>query len=229
MRKSLEELAKSKNIEFDKLDCASRKEILSKLLREYGGTRYFDNSKFFNDLKFVYCLVYQLKGLDQKITDNVLSFMSNLLADEDRDEIIFLPHFCKVKDKECVFFVSVRVYRSHNDRGYNVITGELIKRIEIKKFMKLCSEISRDVKTDKEFTKEYNSYFINFRVQEAKVSKRIPRRIFNIIKNVELMVKKLNTSVKCIKKTTQKQNLQTQLELLKVQMVLIEKQLESLN
>lgn len=229
MGKSLEELAKSKKIEFDKLDCASREEILRELLREYGGTRYFDNSKFFNDLKFVYCLVYQLKGLEQKITDNVLSFMSNLLSDEDGNEIIFLPHFCKVKDKEYVFFVSVRIYRHPNDRGYNVITGELIKRIETEKFMKLWLEISRNIKTNKKFTKEYNSYFTNFRIQETKVFKRRPERIFNIIKSVKLVVKKLNTSVKCIKKTTQKQNLQTQLELLKLQMVLVEKQLESLN
>lgn len=216
MGKSLEELAKSKNIEFDKLDCASRKEILCKLLREYGGTRYFDNSKFFNDLKFVYCLVYQLKGLDQKITDNVLSFMSSLLSDEDGNEIIFLPHFCKVKDKEYVFFVSVRVYHHPNGRWYNVIIGELIKRIEIEKFMKLWLEISRDLKADKKFTKEYNSYFTNFRMQEAKVFKRKPERIFNIIKSVELGVKKLNTSVKCIKKNYTKTKSANTIRIIKV-------------
>ena len=63
---SLEELAKSKNIEFNKLDYDSRKETLNQLLKEYANTKYFNNSSFFDDLKFVYSLIYQIEDLDQR-------------------------------------------------------------------------------------------------------------------------------------------------------------------
>lgn len=246
MGKSLEELAKSKNIEFDKLDYDSRKEALNELLREYGGTRYFDNSKFFNDLKFVYGLIYQIDGVDQKINDIILPFISNLMSYEGNEQVIFLPYFYKVKDKEYVFFVSIRVCHCHNGRGCNVIVGEAIRRLERTEFLELCLEISEDLKKNQKFTKEYKPNFTDFTPYEAKISKRRPTKIFNIIKNVYLVVKKLNTPAKPKKEkysynyvcnyhsqndreNQQKQNLQTQLELLKLQIALVEKQLESLN
>lgn len=234
---SLEELAKSKNIEFNKLDYASRKDTLNKLLEEYKNTKYFDNLRFFDDLKFVYSLIYQIDGIDQKINDAILPFISNLLSYEE-EQAIFLPYFYKVKDKEYVFFVSIRVCRCHNGRGYNVIVGEAIRRLEKIELLKLYLEISEDLEKNQELTKEYKPNFIDFIPDEVKISKRRPTRIFSIIKNIYLVVKKLNTPAKPKKekhssqydrKNQQKQDLQTQLELLKLQIALIEKQLESLN
>lgn len=227
---SLEELAKSKNIEFDKLDYASRKETLSQLLKEYSNTKYFNNSRFFNDLKFVYSLIYKIEGLDQKMNDTFLLFISSLISYKE-EQCIFLPYFYRVKDKEYVFFVSIRVYRCRNGRGCNVVTGEVIKRLERTKFLKLCLEISKDLEKNQKFTKEYKPNFTNFTPHEVKISKRRPIKIFNIIKNVYLIVKKLNTPAKPQKsrENEQKQTLQTQLELLKLQIALVEKQLESLN
>ena len=211
---SLEELAKSKHIEFNKLDYASRKETLSELLEEYKDTKYFDNSKFFDDLKFVYSLIYQVEDLDQKMNDTFLPFIINLMSYEEKEQCIFLPYFYKVKDKEYVFFVSIRVCRCRNGRGCKVIVGEAIRRLERTEFLELCLEISEDLKKNQEFTKKYKPNFTDFTPYEVKINKRRPTKIFNIIKNVYLVVKKLNTPVKCIKKPTQKQNLQTQLELL---------------
>lgn len=240
---SLEELARSKNIEFDKLDYDSRKETLSQLLNEYSNTKYFNNSRFFDDLKFVYSLIYQIEGLDQKMNDTFLPLISSLMSYEE-EQCIFLPYFYRVKDKEYVFFVSIRVYRCRNGRGCNVATGEVIKRLERKKFLDLCLEISKDLEKNQKLTKEYKPKFTNFTPNEIKISKRRPTKIFNIIKNVYLVVKKLNTPVKPKKEkysydydyhsynnkeNEQKQNLQTQLELLKLQIALVEKQLESLN
>ncbi len=240
---SLEELARSKNIEFDKLDYDSRKETLSQLLNEYSNTKYFNNSRFFDDLKFVYSLIYQIENLDQKMNDTFLLFISSLMSYE-KEELIFLPYFYKVKDKEYVFFVSIRVYRCRNGRGCNVATGEVIKRLEKTKFLDLCLEMSKDLKKNQKLTKEYKPNFTNFTPHEVKISKRRPTKIFNIIKNVYLVVKKLNTPVKPKKEkysynydyrphnnkeNEQKQTLQTQLELLKLQIALVEKQLESLN
>lgn len=243
---SLEKLAKSKNIEFNKLDYASRKETLNKLLEEYKNTKYFDNFRFFDDLKFVYGLIYQIDGVDQKINDIILPFISNLMSYEGKEQVIFLPYFYKVKDKEYVFFVSIRVCRCHNGRGCNVIVGEAIRRLERTEFLELCLEISEDLKKNQKLTKEYKPNFTDFTPYEAKISKRRPTKIFNIIKNIYLVVKKLNTPAKPKKEkysynyvcnyhsqnnreNQQKQNLQTQLELLKLQIALVEKQLESLN
>ena len=241
---SLEELAKSKHIEFNKLDYVSRKETLSQLLEEYKDTKYFDNSKFFEDLKFIYSLIYQIDGATQKINDTILPFMSSLISDKDGKQLIFLPYFYRTKDNEYVFFVSIRVHKCSNGRGYNVIVGEVIKRLEKTKFLELCLEISKDLEKNQKFTKEYKPNFTNFTPHEVKVSKRRPSKIFNIIKNVYLVVKKLNTPVKPKKEkysynydyrphnnkeNEQKQTLQTQLELLKLQIALVEKQLESLN
>lgn len=240
---SLEELARSKNIEFDKLDYDSRKETLSQLLNEYSNTKYFNNSRFFDDLKFVYSLIYQIEGLDQKMNDTFLPLISSLMSYEE-EQCIFLPYFYRVKDKEYVFFVSIRVYRCRNGRGCNVATGEVIKRLEKKKFLDLCLEISKDLEKNQKFTKEYKPNFTNFTPNEVKISKRRPTKIFNIIKNIYLVVKKLNTPVKPKKEkysynydyrphnnkeNEQRQTLQTQLELLKLQIALVEKQLESLN
>ena len=240
---NLEELAKSKNIEFDKLDYDSRKETLSQLLNEYSNTKYFNNSRFFDDLKFVYSLIYQIEGLDQKMNDTFLPLISSLMSYEE-EQCIFLPYFYRVKDKEYVFFVSIRVYRCRNGRGCNVATGEVIKRLEKTKFLELCLEISKDLEKNQKFTKEYKPKFTNFTPPEVKISKRRPTKIFNIIKNVYLVVKKLNTPAKPKKEkysynyeyhsynnkeNEQKQTLQTQLELLKLQIALVEKQLESLN
>lgn len=225
---SLEELARSKNIEFDKLDYDSRKETLSQLLNEYSNTKYFNNSRFFDDLKFVYSLIYQIEGLDQKMNDTFLPLISSLMSYEE-EQCIFLPYFYRVKDKEYVFFVSIRVYRCRNGRGCNVATGEVIKRLEKTKFLELCLEISKDLEKNQKFTKEYKPRFTNFTPHEVKISKRRPTKIFNIIKNVYLVVKKLNTPIKPKEENEQKQTLQTQLELLKLQIALVEKQLESLN
>lgn len=241
---SLEELARSKNIAFDKLDYASRKETLSQLLEEYKDTKYFDNSKFFDDLKFVYSLIYQIEGLDQKTNDTFLPFISSLMSYEEKEQCIFLPYFYKVKDKEYVFFVSIRVYKCSNGRGCNVVTGEVIKRLEKEEFLELCLDMSKDLKKNQKLTKEYKPNFTDFTAYEVKISKRRPAKIFNIIKNVYLVVKKLNTPVKPKKEkysynydyrphnnkeNEQKQTLQVQLELLKLQTALVEKQLESLN
>lgn len=241
---SLEELAKSKNIEFSKLDYASRKETLSKLLEEYKDTKYFDNSKFFDDLKFVYSLIYQIDGANQKINDTLLPFISSLVSAKDGNQAIFLPCFYRTKDNEYVFFVSIRVNKCSNGRGYNVIVGELLKRLEREEFLKICLEMSRDLEKNGKLTKDYKIDFTDFTPYEVKVSKRRPIKIFNIIRNVYLAVKKLNTPIKPKKEkysynydyrpqnrreNEQKQNLQTQLELLKLQIALVEKQLESLN
>lgn len=225
---SLEELARSKNIEFDKLDYDSRKETLNQLLKEYANTKYFNNSRFFDDLKFVYSLIYQIESLDQKMNDTFLPFISSLMLYE-KEQCIFLPYFYKVQNKEYVFFVSIRVCRCRNGRGYNVIVGEVIKRLERTKFLDLCLEISKDLEKNQKFTKEYKPKFTNFTPHEVKISKRRPTKIFNIIKNVYLVVKKLNTPIKHKEENEQKQTLQTQLELLKLQIALVEKQLESLN
>lgn len=241
---SLEELAKSKHIEFNKLDYSSRKETLGKLLEEYRDTKYFDNSKFFDDLKFVYSLIYQIDGATQKINDTILPFISSLISDKDGKQIIFLPCFYRTKDNEYVFFVSIRVHKCSNGRGYNVVVGELLRRLERKEFLELCLDMSRDLEKNGKPTKDYKADFTDFTPCEVKVSKRRPSKIFNIIKNVYLVVKKLNTPVKPKKEkysynyeyhphnnkeNEQKQTLQAQLELLKLQIALVEKQLESLN
>ena len=235
---SLEKLAKSKNIEFNKLDYASRKDTLNKLLEEYKNTKYFDNLRFFDDLKFVYSLIYQIDGVDQEANDAILPFISNLLPYDEEEQAIFLPCFYRVKDKEYVFYVSVRVCRCRNDRGCNVIVGEAIRRLERTEFLTLCLEISEDLEKNQKLTKEYKPNFIDFISNETKISKRRPAKIFNIIRNIYLVVKKLNSPAKPKKEkhysqnnreNQQKQNLQTQLELLKLQIALVEKQLESLN
>lgn len=230
---SLEELAKSKHIEFNKLDYASRKETLSQLLEEYKDTKYFDNSKFFGDLKFVYNLIYQIDDAPQKINDTILSFISSLISDKDEKQVIFLPYFYRTKDNEYVFFVSIRVHKCNNGRGYNVVVGELLRRLESKEFLELCLDMSRDLEKNGKPTKDYKADFTDFTPHGVKVSKRRPTKIFNIIKNVCLVVKKLNTPVKPKKEKNreneQKQTLQTQLELLKLQIALVEKQLELLN
>ena len=178
------------------------------------------------------------------MNDTFLPFISNLMSYEEKEQCIFLPYFYRVKDKEYVFFVSIRACRCRNGRGYNVIVGEVIKRLEKAKFLELCLEISKDLEENQKFNKEYKPNFTNFTPHEVKVSKRRPSKIFNIIKNIYLVVKKLNTPIKPKKEkysynyeyhpynnkeNEQKQTLQTQLELLKLQIALVEKQLESLN